>query len=175
MKANIGSYCRPTILAVYKPFLQQRAACRLYFLFILHTFAVFTPTSLYHALLLLHHHGLLPYLQKICVPQGSQLRCCYTLCHLSPSSKPVGSDWSGSAWCWPCCLCFPLVYTPPPPPPIHPLLYIMVALLCKCFCPVVWEEGVAHFAICCLPRNLLALTGLQVHDVPFTFLIFWGE
>jgi hypothetical protein len=37
------------------------------------------------------------------------------------------------------------------------------------------EEGVAHFAICCLPRNLLALTGLQVHDVPFTFLIFWGE
>jgi hypothetical protein len=176
MKANIGSYCRPTILAVYKPFLQQRAACRVYFLFILHTFAVFTPTSLYHALLLLHHHGFLPYSQKICVPQRSELRCCYTLCHLSPSSKPVGSDWSGSAWCWPCCLCFPLVYTPPPPtPPIHPLLYIMVALLCKCFCPVVWEEGVAHFAICCLPRNLLVLTGLQVHDVPFTFLIFWGE
>lgn len=114
------------------------------------------------------------------------------------------------------------------PPCIHPLLYIMVALLCKCFCPLVWEEGVDHFAICCppqnllvltglevhdvhvllpphlhlyhgcrtlqtflsgsvrddgvahfaichLPGNLLALTGLQVHDVPFTFLVFWGE
>lgn len=67
------------------------------------------------------------------------------------------------------------LHSPTPHPPIHPLLYITVALLCKCFCPVVWEEGVAHFAICCLPRNLLALTGLQVHDVPFTFLIFWGE
>lgn len=52
-----------------------------------------------------------------------------------------------------------------PPPCIHPLLYIMVALRCKCFCPVMWEEGVAHFAICCPPQNLLVLTGLEVHDV----------
>ncbi len=73
--------CMPSLLLIY----------------FTHFCGVYPHTSLYHALLLLHHHGLLLYLQKICVRQGSELWCSDTLCHLSPSSKPVGSDWSGSA------------------------------------------------------------------------------
>jgi hypothetical protein len=40
----------------------------------------------------------LPYFANISVWQCERRGCC-PFCHLSPSWKPVGSDWSASAWC----------------------------------------------------------------------------
>lgn len=57
---------------------------------------------------------------------------------------------------------------PPPPPCLHPLFYITVG--CHTLQTISIQQCgfrvLPIFAICCLPHDLLALTGWEVHDVP---------